>query len=545
MKKIQGKGVVEGVAKGKFCYYQPVINEVVTTTSENHQSEWDQFVEGRGLAKSTLEQLREKMVEQGSSDEADILEAHMMMMDDVTFEDMVKENIWNKSMNAAYAVSDASKTLIQIFNQMDNQYMKERALDLKDVTQRIIQKILHPEEVAADGFNSAGDMIILGAKDLMPSETIQMDKSKILAILTEEGTANSHTVIIARSLNIPAIIGIGNELHSGLEGKEVIVDGEQGCIYVDPDEETVHIYEEKANALQQQKEEEKQLIGLESVTQDGRRLNIYANIGSPEEAEAACRYDAEGIGLFRSEFLFLDKQTYPSEEEQFEAYKDVAVAMEGRRVIVRTIDIGADKQVDYFNIPKEENPAMGYRAIRICLEEQGIFRTQLRALYRASAYGRIAIMFPMIISVEEVIEIKSIIQNVQDELKAEKIAFNENVELGIMIETPASVVMSSELSKEVDFFSIGTNDLTQYTLALDRQNPRIERFYNPHHPAILRMIKYVVDSAHENGKWVGVCGELGGDFELLEYFMSIGLDEVSIAPAKVLKMRKLLRSMKK
>ncbi len=545
MKKIQGKSVVEGVAKGKFCYYQPVINEVVTTTSENHQSEWDQFVEGRGLAKSTLEQLREKMVEQGSSDEADILEAHMMMMDDVTFEDMVKENIWNKSMNAAYAVSDASKTLIQIFNQMDNQYMKERALDLKDVTQRIIQKILHPEEVAADGFNSAGDMIILGAKDLMPSETIQMDKSKILAILTEEGTANSHTVIIARSLNIPAIIGIGNELHSGLEGKEVIVDGEQGCIYVDPDEETVHIYEEKANALQQQKEEEKQLIGLESVTQDGRRLNIYANIGSPEEAEAACRYDAEGIGLFRSEFLFLDKQTYPSEEEQFEAYKDVAVAMEGRRVIVRTIDIGADKQVDYFNIPKEENPAMGYRAIRICLEEQGIFRTQLRALYRASAYGRIAIMFPMIISVEEVIEIKSIIQNVQDELKAEKIAFNENVELGIMIETPASVVMSSELSKEVDFFSIGTNDLTQYTLALDRQNPRIERFYNPHHPAILRMIKYVVDSAHENGKWVGVCGELGGDFELLEYFMSIGLDEVSIAPAKVLKMRKLLRSMKK
>ncbi len=545
MKKIQGKGVVEGVAKGKFCYYQPVINEVVTTASENHQSEWDQFVEGRGLAKSTLEQLREKMVEQGSSDEADILEAHMMMMDDVTFEDMVKENIWNKSMNAAYAVSDASKTLIQIFNQMDNQYMKERALDLKDVTQRIIQKILHPEEVAADGFNSAGDMIILGAKDLMPSETIQMDKSKILAILTEEGTANSHTVIIARSLNIPAIIGIGNELHSGLEGKEVIVDGEQGCIYVDPDEETVHIYEEKANALQQQKEEEKQLIGLESVTQDGRRLNIYANIGSPEEAEAACRYDAEGIGLFRSEFLFLDKQTYPSEEEQFEAYKDVAVAMEGRRVIVRTIDIGADKQVDYFNIPKEENPAMGYRAIRICLEEQGIFRTQLRALYRASAYGRIAIMFPMIISVEEVIEIKSIIQNVQDELKAEKIAFNENVELGIMIETPASVVMSSELSKEVDFFSIGTNDLTQYTLALDRQNPRIERFYNPHHPAILRMIKYVVDSAHENGKWVGVCGELGGDFELLEYFMSIGLDEVSIAPAKVLKMRKLLRSMKK
>ncbi len=542
MKTIYGKGVVDGITKGKIMYYQPATNEVPTQLCKEHQHEWEKFIQGRAMAQEELGALKQAMDEETSKEEVDILEAHMMMMDDVTFEEMVKENIWTHSMNAAYAVSSASKELVEMFNHMENAYMRERALDLKDVTRRIINAILHPQSNLKRGFNPEGEMIILAAKDLLPSETIQMDKTKILALLTEEGTPNSHTVIIARSLNIPAIISVGEQLNSSLDGKEAIVDGDQGRIHIEPDAKTISSFQKRQSMIEKQREEDDELIGLDNVTKDGKRINVYANIGSPEEVEAVCRYDAGGIGLFRSEFLFLEKTDYPTEEEQFQAYKKVAVAMKDKLVIVRTIDIGADKQASYFKIPQEENPAMGYRAIRICLEEPEIFKVQLRALYRASAFGRIAIMFPMITSVEEVLEIKRIIREVKQELTQRGMAYSNNVELGIMIETPAAVMMSDALAEVVDFFSIGTNDLTQYTLAVDRQNPRIERFYNPHHPAVLRMIEFVVNNAHKKGKWVGVCGELGGDLELLEFFLKIGLDEVSIAPAKVLKMRKAIRS---
>lgn len=541
MKTIQGKGVVSGIARGRIKYYRQITNEVPTYLTDESEKEWGRFVEGRRMAVEELSVLHGEINQNTSKDQADILDAHIMMLDDVTFEELVKENINTKSMNAAYAVSTASKELVEIFNRMDNQYMKERAVDLKDVTRRMINKILHPNGESKNVFNQEGDKIILAAKDLLPSETIQMDKSKILAIVTCEGTANSHTVIIAQSLNIPAIISLGDLLDDSLEGQEVIVDGELGKIYIDPDEVTIETYSKRQEAIQEQEKAYDTLIGMDNVTRDGQRIEIYANIGSAEEVELACRYDAGGIGLFRSEFLFLEKTNYPTEDEQFEAYKKVALAMGNKRVIVRTIDIGADKQAEYFNIPLEENPAMGYRAIRICLEEPEIFKVQLRALYRASAYGNIAIMFPMIISVEEVIEIKKMIEEVKNALREEQVPYNEYVELGVMIETPAAVMISDELADVVDFFSIGTNDLTQYTLAIDRQNPRLERFYNPHHRAILRMIKMVVNHAHDKGKWVGICGELGGDSELIEYFLSIGLDEISVAPAKILKIREKVR----
>ena len=541
MKTIQGKGVVNGLARGKIIFFQQKTDKVPTYQAVNGQEEWERFVQGRKKAVSELTDLAQKIDSKAEKDSLDILEAHIMMIEDITFEELVKEKIEKNSMNAAQAVLTAANELINVFEGMENQYMKARAIDLKDVSRRIIGRILNPNLSAKKFFEDQSEKIILAAKDLMPSETMQMDKSKILAILTEEGTVNSHTVIIARSLNIPAIISLGKDLDPSLHQKEVIVDGEKGNVYIDPNAEVIASYIEQKSKMEIQRKEYDALIGKQNITLNGQKIDIYANIGSAEEVEAACRYDAGGIGLFRSEFLFLEKTNYPTEEEQFEAYKKVAVAMQGKRVIVRTIDIGADKQADYFNIPYEENPAMGYRAIRICLTEPEIFKVQLRALYRASAFGRIAIMFPMITSIEEVIEIKRIIEEIKEELRKNEILFNEEVELGVMIETPAAVMISDLLADEVDFFSIGTNDLTQYTLAIDRQNPRLDRFYMPHHPAILRMIELVIDHAHQKGKWVGICGEVGGDAKLTEYFLTKKLDEISVSPSKILELRKIVR----
>jgi len=419
---------------------------------------------------------------------------------------------------------------------MEDEYMVERATDVKDVSERVI-RILSNHESRIE----INEPVIIAADDLAPSETIQLDKSNILSFVTRKGSVNSHTAILARNMNIPAIIGVGDELKSEYHGKYTIVDGFTGTVYIEPSETIQEQMIEKKKKDEERKNLLQELKGKENITKDGQKINIYANIGDASDMGNVLKNDAGGIGLLRSEFIYLGKSTFPTEEEQFAIYKYVAESMAGKKVIIRTLDIGADKQVDYFNLPKEENPAMGYRAIRICLTQKDIFKTQLRALYRASAYGNISIMFPMIISVEEVIEIKEVVKEVKEELTNIGISFNQNLEIGIMIETPAAVMISDLLAKEVDFFSVGTNDLTQYTTAIDRQNPKLEKFYNPHHLAILRMIKIATDNAHKNGIWIGICGELGADLTLTETFLSMGIDELSVSPSLVLGLRKKVR----
>ena len=469
-----------------------------------------------------------------------IFEVHQMMLQDFDYIESVKNIITAQEVNAEYAVGTTGDNFAQMFASMDDAYMQGRAADVKDISNRLV-KILTGR---AEGGIKTDEPVIVAADDLVPSETVQLDKEKVLGFATMYGSANSHTAILARTMNIPAVIGLGEDLSKEYDGKYCIVDGFSGTVFIEPNEEILRMMTEKREEDLRRKALLNELKGKENVTLSGRKINVYANIGNLADVGAVLKNDAGGIGLFRSEFLYLENETFPSEEQQFQVYRQVAENMAGRKVIIRTLDIGADKQAPYFHLDKEENPALGYRAIRICLTEPDIFKTQLRALYRASAYGQIAIMFPMIISVEEVRKIKAIIKEVKAELKETGIAYRDDVETGIMIEAPAAVMISRELAKEVDFFSIGTNDLTQYTLAIDRQNEKLDSFYDPHHPAVLAMIKMAADNAHAEGKWIGLCGELGADLTLTETFLEMGLDELSVSPAMVLPLRKKIREIR-
>ena len=461
-----------------------------------------------------------------------------MMLDDMDYVEGIQDAI-GSGLNAEAAVSDVAAQFAEMLAAMDDAYMQARAADVRDISDRVIRIL---QGVAVGGIDSDVP-VVLASDDLAPSETVQLDKSKILGFVTAGGSGNSHTAILARTMGIPAIIGVGEALQESDGGKNVIIDGETGEVAIEPDDVTADRLRKKQAKEKALKEMLEQLKGQENVTLDGRRIMVYCNIGSLDDVEVVLQNDGGGIGLFRSEFLYLQNTDYPTEEQQFQAYKTVAERLGGKRVIIRTLDIGADKQADYFHLDKEENPAMGLRAIRICLSRPEVFKTQLRALYRASAYGKIAIMFPMITSVWEVQEIKRICEAVKAELRAEGTAFDEQLELGIMIETPAAVMMSAELAKEVDFFSVGTNDLTQYTLAIDRQGNNLDRFYDAHHPAVLRMIRMAADNAHKAGIWIGICGELGADTSLTETFLAMGIDELSVSPASVLPLRSVIRSL--
>ncbi|MDO4287207.1 MAG: phosphoenolpyruvate--protein phosphotransferase [Eubacteriales bacterium] len=538
MYTIQGKGVSKGVANGPIYFYRRGGGEVVKTAVSDTAAEKQRFEDARATAMEQLAGLYEKAVAEVGEEGAALFEAHQMMLEDLDYIDGINDMIEGESVNAEYAVSQVAEQFAAMLAAMDDAYMQARAADVKDISNRVIGIL---QGVVAGGIDSDVP-VILASDDLAPSETVQLDKSKILGFVTSGGSGNSHTAILARTMGIPAIIGVGEALSEGLEGKTAIIDGETGEVAIDPDDATSERLLKKQAKERALKELLDQLKGQENVTIDGRKVMVYCNIGSPDDVDPVLANDGGGIGLFRSEFLYLQNDDYPSEEQQFQAYKTVAERMGGKRVIIRTLDIGADKQADYFQLEKEENPAMGLRAIRICLTRPEVFKTQLRALYRASAYGKIAIMFPMITSVWEVQEIKRICQAVKAELREEEIPFNENVELGIMIETPAAVMMSDRLAQEVDFFSVGTNDLTQYTLAVDRQGNNLDKFFDSHHPAVLRMLKMAADNAHKAGIWIGICGELGADVTLTETFLAIGIDELSVSPSAVLPLRSAIRS---
>ena len=534
---IQGKSVFGGVSIGKLMFYKRNEKVIKREHVSDADAEWKRFDAAKGQAVDQLKELYEKALEDVGEANAMIFEIHQMMLEDLDYLESIENIIRSQEVNAEYAVATTADNFAQMFASMDDAYMQGRAADVKDVSERVLDILCG----VSAGVKEMTEPCIIAADDLAPSETVQLDKSKVLGFATMYGSANSHTAILARTMNIPAVIGLGETLSSQYDGKMAVIDGFTGILYVDPDEETLARMQEKRAKDLEQKELLNQLKGKENVTRSGQKINVYANIGNVSDLGAVLKNDAGGIGLFRSEFLYLENSTFPTEEQQFAVYKQVAESMAGKKVIIRTLDIGADKQVDYFNLDKEENPALGYRAIRICLTRPEIFKTQLRALYRAAVYGNLSIMFPMIISVSEVKKIKEIIAQVQAELKAEGIPYKEDVELGVMIETPAAVMISRELAKEVDFFSVGTNDLTQYTLAIDRQNQKLDTFYDPHHPAVLAMIKMAADNAHAEGKWIGICGELGADLELTEEFLKMGLDELSVSPALVLPLRKRIR----
>ncbi|WP_303168515.1 phosphoenolpyruvate--protein phosphotransferase [[Ruminococcus] lactaris] len=534
---IQGKSVFGGVSIGKLMFYKRNEKVIKREHISDADAEWKRFEAAKGQAVDQLKELYEKALEDVGEANAMIFEIHQMMLEDLDYLESIENIIRSQEVNAEYAVATTADNFAQMFASMDDAYMQGRAADVKDVSERVLDILCG----VSAGVKEMTEPCIIAADDLAPSETVQLDKSKVLGFATMYGSANSHTAILARTMNIPAVIGLGEILSSQYDGKMAVIDGFTGILYVDPDEETLARMQEKRAKDLEQKELLNQLKGKENVTRSGQKINVYANIGNVSDLGAVLKNDAGGIGLFRSEFLYLENSTFPTEEQQFAVYKQVAESMAGKKVIIRTLDIGADKQVDYFNLDKEENPALGYRAIRICLTRPEIFKTQLRALYRAAVYGNLSIMFPMIISVSEVKKIKEIIAQVQAELKAEGIPYKEDVELGVMIETPAAVMISRELAKEVDFFSVGTNDLTQYTLAIDRQNQKLDTFYDPHHPAVLAMIKMAADNAHAEGKWIGICGELGADLELTEEFLKMGLDELSVSPALVLPLRKRIR----
>ena len=534
---IQGKSVFGGVSIGKLMFYKRNEKVIKREHISDADAEWKRFEAAKGQAVDQLKELYEKALEDVGEANAMIFEIHQMMLEDLDYLESIENIIHSQEVNAEYAVATTADNFAQMFASMDDAYMQGRAADVKDVSERVLDILCG----VSAGVKEMTEPCIIAADDLAPSETVQLDKSKVLGFATMYGSSNSHTAILARTMNIPAVIGLGETLSSQYDGKMAVIDGFTGILYVDPDEETLARMQEKRAKDLEQKELLNQLKGKENVTRSGQKINVYANIGNVSDLGAVLKNDAGGIGLFRSEFLYLENSTFPTEEQQFAVYKQVAESMAGKKVIIRTLDIGADKQVDYFNLDKEENPALGYRAIRICLTRPEIFKTQLRALYRAAVYGNLSIMFPMIISVSEVKKIKEIIAQVQAELKAEGIPYKEDVELGVMIETPAAVMVSRELAKEVDFFSVGTNDLTQYTLAIDRQNQKLDTFYDPHHPAVLAMIKMAADNAHAEGKWIGICGELGADLELTEEFLKMGLDELSVSPALVLPLRKKIR----
>ncbi len=532
---IEGKSVYSGVAIGRLAIYHKADNQVKREKISDVEAELARFEEARNTAKEQLAGLYEKALKEVGEVNAAIFEVHQMMLDDLDYVESVTNMIQSQEVNAEYAVATTGDTLSEVFASMDDDYMRERAADVKDISNRVIAVL---QGNGAGGLN-ADEPVILLADDLAPSETVQLDKSKVLSFVTRHGSTNSHTAILARTMNIPALIGI--DYLEDAEGKMGIVDGYEGKLIIDPPVSVLETYQKRKEADEEKKRLLLELKGKENVTIDGTKINLYANIGSVADVASVLANDAGGIGLFRSEFLYLESSDYPTEEEQFAAYRKVAESMAGKKVIIRTLDIGADKQVDYFHLDKEDNPAMGYRAIRICLDRRDVFKTQLRALYRASYYGTISIMFPMIISVNEVKEIKKVIAEVKAELDEEKIPYKD-VEIGIMIETPAAVMMSEELAQEVDFFSVGTNDLTQYTLAIDRQNPKLDNIYDSHHPAILKMLKMIVDNGHKGGCWVGICGELGADTTLTETFLKMGFDELSVSPSMILKVRQEIRS---
>ena len=534
---LKGKSVFGGVAIGKISFYKRNETVIKREHVEDSDAEYQRFLDAKDEALGELSALYEKAVNDVGEANAMIFEVHQMMLEDLDYQESIENIIKTQKVNAEFAVATTADNFAKMFASMDDAYMQGRAADVKDVSERVLNIL----SGAGTGVVKTEEPVIIAADDLAPSETVQLDKDKVLAFATMYGSSNSHTAILARTMNIPAIIGIGDMMSPEYDGRMAVVDGFTGQIYIDPDEKTLADMREKQKEDLAEKALLEELKGKENVTKSGQKINIYANIGNVSDIGAVLKNDAGGIGLFRSEFLYLENETYPTEDQQFAVYKQVAESMAGKKVIIRTLDIGADKKVDYFNLDPEENPAMGYRAIRICLTRPEIFKTQLRALYRASVFGNISIMFPMIISVKEVQKIKEIIAEVKEELRKDGIPFREDVELGVMIETPASVIISRELAKEVDFFSVGTNDLTQYTLAIDRQNNKLDAFYDPHHPAILEMIRMAAESAHAEGKWIGICGELGADLELTETFLEMGLDELSVSPAMVLPLRKKVR----
>ena len=535
MQIYKGKSVFGGIAIGKISVYKKDEQLVKRVKIEDADAEMERYTTARNIATAQLQKLYDKALKEVGEANAAIFEVHQMMLEDEDYNESVENIIHSQMVNAEYAVASTADNFAQMFEAMDDDYMRGRAADVRDISERVIT-------VLAGGAGSGLDSdepVIIAADDLAPSETVQLDKDKVLSFVTAHGLENSHTAILARTMGIPALIGTGIDLDETVDGKLGIVDGTNGVVYVDPDAELL----EEMKKKQQEEQEKKRLLqtlkGKENITLDGQKVMLYANVGNIKDLGIALQNDAGGIGLFRSEFIYLGQDHYPTEEEQFQIYKTVAETMAGRRVIIRTLDIGADKQCDYFELDKEDNPAMGLRAIRICLTRPEIFKTQLRALFRASVYGNINIMYPMIISVDEVHQIKAIVEEVKAELTEQGIEYG-NPAQGIMIETPASVMMSRELAEEVDFFSIGTNDLTQYTLAIDRQNSKLDKFFDSHHPAVLRMIQMTVENAHKAGIWCGICGELGADQALTKDFLAMGVDELSVSPGSILPLRKII-----
>ena len=532
MEVYQGKSVFGGIAIGRISVHKKDEQQVKRVKIENPDREIARYRQARQTAMEQLQNLYQKALKEVGEANAAIFEIHQMMLEDDDYNESIENIIHMQQVNAEYAVASTGDNFAQMFASMEDDYMRARSADVKDISERVLSVL----GGRTAGMAASEEPVIIVADDLAPSETVQLNKDLVLSFVTVHGSVNSHTAILARTMSIPALIGTDIPLTDAIDGKLGIVDGRNGCIYVDPDEDTL-------SKMQQLKQEKKELLqtlkGRENITIDGKKIMLYANIGNSKDLAAVLQNDAGGIGLFRSEFLYLERETFPTEEEQFQIYRTVAETMAGKPVIIRTLDIGADKKCDYFEMEPEENPAMGCRAIRICLTRPEIFKTQLRALFRASAFGNISIMYPMIISVEEVHQIKEIVAEVKQELTEQGVAFGEPKQ-GIMIETPAAVMMSAELAKEVDFFSIGTNDLTQYTLAIDRQNPKLDAFYDPHHPAVLRMIQMVVENAHKAGIWAGICGELGADTSLTRRFLAMGVDELSMSPGSILPVRKII-----
>lgn len=537
MIEVKGTGVFGGIAFGKIAFYKRKENMVKRYHIDDVDTEIKRFEAAKLTAIQELKKLYEKALEEVGEANALIFEMHQMMIDDGDYCDSITNIISSQSVNAEYAVATTSDNFSEMFAAMDSEYMQERAADVKDISERLISVLTGLKEQQIE----SSEPVILVADDLAPSETVQLNKDMILSFVTMYGSTNSHTAILARMMNIPAIVGAGDSLLEDFDGKEAIVDGFSGVLYVEPDDETIAAMTKKKEEDEQKKALLESLKGKENVTLDGQHIKLYANIGGVGDVAVALENDCGGVGLFRSEFLYLNSDHYPSENEQFQAYKQALENMAGKEVVIRTLDIGADKQIDYFDLPQEENPAMGYRAVRICLDRTEVFKTQLRALYRASSFGKLAIMIPMITSVEEIQEVKEIVNQVKTELDEKKIPYDKEVLLGIMIETPAAVMISDLLAKEVDFFSVGTNDLTQYTLALDRQNLKLAKYYKPKHKGILRMLKMLTENAHKEGIWVGICGELAADTTLTETFLSIGIDELSVSPPYILPLREKVR----
>lgn len=540
MLTLQGKSVFSDIAIGPLALFHRNTISTARHPIDNAEDEVQRFQKARTEAIAQLQVLHRSAVEKVGEEQAAVFEVHQMMLDDDDYIESIEGQIRGEMVNAEAAVEHTAQQFAAMFRTMDDAYMQARAADVLDISRRVEQQLCGGPGIDFSKY----DHVIIAADDLAPSETLQLDTDKILGFVTSAGSTNSHTAILARTLGIAAVVNTGTQIHTDVDGLTVIVDGTSGSVYIDPDEATLTKMKAKQQQLKEQKERLETVRGVSTETQDGKKINLYANIGNPDNLQQAIAHDAEGIGLFRSEFLYLENSDYPTEEQQFEAYKKTAEAMQGKTVIIRTLDIGADKKVDYFGLDAEENPAMGMRAVRICLTRPALFKTQLRALLRASAYGKIAVMFPMIISAAEVRQCKAILQEVRQELDDKDIAYDKHMEIGIMIETPAAAIMSDELAKEVDFFSIGSNDLTQYTLAIDRQQTKLDAFFDSHHPAVLRLIQQTIENGHRAGIWVGICGELGADLTLTETFLRMGIDELSVSPSSILPLREKIRSIR-